>query len=44
MSIFSLRSANKKLSGKEEDPVEASSRRSMTLSDDGPEVISINAP
>lgn len=42
MSVSGLKPANKKLNDKEENLVQASSKRSMTLSNDRPGVISIN--
>lgn len=42
MSISDLKPTNNRPSSKEEDLVKVSSRRSMTLSDDGPGVMSIS--
>lgn len=44
MSVFGLRLVNKRPGGKEENLVETSFRKSMTLSDDRLEVMSISTP
>lgn len=44
MSVSGLRPVNKRPSGKKENLVETSSRKSMTLSDDRLEVMSISTP
>lgn len=43
ISVFGLRSANKRPSGKKKDLIRVSFRKSITLSDDKPRIMLINA-